>query len=505
MPGYFATPHLLAALAAGLLAALLLGRAGTRRGDGRGLGSVLLFAVASLAFWLVDGPLDRPSPWHGLTAALWWLLLVQVLLRLLDSLVWERHLAGRAGRPFPRLLLDVFNVVVLVVVALLALDHYFPGQLKTVLVTSTIASAAIGLALQDVLRGVVAGLVLQAESPFALGDWVQISGHEGRVVQLNWRTASVLTRENNLVVIGNDKITGEDIVNFSRPDPRHAYDVFVGLGYECPPEQVKAVLLAAAGGVEGIAPDPAPRAFVMSYDDFSVGYRLRYWIADPEVAPRVRDRVLGRFWYGLRRAGMTIPFPIRDVNLRAVPEDAEARRRGAEREEAAAVLRPLALLAPLDDAQIDILAAGARRQDFASGEVLLRQGEPGDSLLVIRRGRLGIAARGADGGMVPVAERSAGEIVGEMSLLTGEPRSATVTALEESEIVEVGKALFAQVLLADPAIAEALSIILAHRVLEQKARVSAAGSAVSAASAAPGLRDELLGRIRRFFGMAEGG
>ncbi|MBK7781525.1 MAG: mechanosensitive ion channel [Ardenticatenia bacterium] len=504
MPATFGSPQLLAALAAALLVALLMGRAGARALTRRGMGTVLLFAAASLGFWLVDGPLGRPGTWHGLAAAFWWLALIQMLLRLLDAVVWERHLARRSGRAFPRLLVDVFNVAVLVVVALLALDHYFPGQLKTVLVTSTIASAAIGLALQDVLRGVVAGLVLQAESPFSLGDWVQISGHEGRVEQLNWRTATLRTRENNLVVIGNDKITGEDIVNFSRPDPRHAQDVFVGLGYECPPEQVKAVLLTAAGEVVEVVADPAPRAFTMSYDDFSIGYRLRYWITDPEAAPRIRDRIMSRFWYGLRRAGMAIPFPIRDVNLRAVPPDADERRRDAEREDIAAVLRPLALLAPLSDDQIDVLAAGARRQVHAPGEILLREGAPGDSLLVISRGRLGVAVGGPDGRVVPVTERGPGEIVGEMSLLTGEPRTATVSALAETETIDVGKHLFAQVLLADPAIAEGLSVILVRRVLEQKARVSEAGSNPEAPVSEHGLRRELQGRIRRFFGMAEG-
>jgi len=501
MPPSFGTPQLLAALAGALLLALLMGRTGPRRS----IAPVLLFGVASLGFWLVDGPLAGPAPWHGLAAALWWLTLVQVALRLVDALVWERHLARRAGRPFPRLLVDVFHVVVLVVAALMALDHYFPGQLKTVLVTSTIASAAIGLALQDVLRGVVAGLVLQTESPFALGDWVQISGHEGRIEQLNWRTATLRTRENNLVVISNDKITGEDIVNFSRPDPRHAHDVLVGLPYDCPPEQVKAVLLAAADGTEGVVPDPEPRVFAASFDESAVGYRLRYWIEDPEAAPRVRDRVTSRVWYGLRRAGMTIPFPIRDVNLRTVPEDAQERRRAAERAELAAVLRPLALLAPLSDAQIDVLAEGSYGQSHAPGELLLREGEPGDSLLVIRRGRLGITARGPDGQAVTVAERLPGDMVGEMSLLTGAPRSATVTALDETQTVVVGKEPFARVLLADPAIAEALSTLLVRRVLEQRDRVSAAQGAAEAAPTEQGLRADLLGRIRRFFGMAEGG
>lgn len=503
MSPYFLTPQLLASLAVAVLMAFTLGRllpAGLRRG---GLVSVSLFSLASLGFWLVDGPLGHPKPWHGLAAAFWWLCLTQLVLRLLDGLVWERHLAHRPGRPFPRLLADVAHVVALAVVALLALDHYFPGQLRTVLVTSTIASAAIGLALQDVLRGVVAGLVLQAEAPFTLGDWVQIAGHEGRVEQLNWRTASLRTRENNLVVISNDKITGEDIVNFSRPDPLHAQDVFVGLGYDCPPEAVKAVLLAAVAGTEGIAPEPAPRAFTTSYDDFSIGYRLRYWILDPEAAPRIRDRALSRFWYGLRRAGMVIPFPIRDVNLRAVPEDADERRQVLEREARLAALRPLALLAPLSDAQVAELAAGSRELAYAPGELLLQEGAAGDSLLVIRSGLLAVSVRDAAGQILTVAERGPGEIVGEMSLLTGEPRSATVRALTEARVLELDKAAFAGVLLGDPSIAEALSTILVRRVLEQKSRLEAAQNQPVAPSAEQGLRQELLGRMRRFFGMAD--
>ncbi len=499
---YFTTPQLLTSLAVAAALAGLLGRLLPPARRRRSLLSVVLFGLASLGFWLVDGPLGHPAPWHGLAAAFWWLSLVQLVLRLVDGLVWERHLAHRPGRPFPRLLMDVFQVLALAVVALVALDHYFPGQLRTVLVTSTIASAAIGLALQDVLRGVVAGLVLQTEAPFALGDWVQIAGHEGRVEQLNWRTASLRTRENNLVVISNDKITGEDIVNFSRPDPRHAQDVFVGLGYEYPPEAVKAVLLASVDGLEGIVPEPAPRAFTTSYDDFSIAYRLRYWIEDPEVAPRIRERVLSRYWYGLRRAGMVVPFPIRDVNLRPVPEDAEARREVRQRAERQAALRPLALLAPLSDAQVAELAGGARELSYAPNEVLLREGAAGDSLLVILSGRLAVSARDAAGRDQLVAERGPGEIVGEMSLLTGEPRSATLRALGETRVLELDKDVFAGVLLADPAIAEALSTILVRRVMEQKSRLQAVQDQAGAPIAEQGLRQEFLGRIRRFFGMA---
>jgi CRP-like cAMP-binding protein len=300
------------------------------------------------------------------------------------------------------------------------------------------------------------------------------------------------------VLITNSNVATKEIINYARPTPIQAYDAFVGVVYDQPPGRVKAVLRAAVAGATGVVDDPAPKVYVDEYGDFAIRYRVRFWMSDYGRLPEVNDAVLTRLWYALRREGMRIPFPIRDVRLRSVPDDEPARQQAAEQEHIRAALRALPLLAPLDDSQLTALAAGSRRQQFTAGEHLFRQGEAGDSLMLITRGRARVLATGDHGLAVPVASRTAGDVLGEMSLLTGEPRSATVVADDETEVIVVDHDTFAGVLAADPTIVQALGALLAARTEET---AEAREAVPDAATVSPRDQADLLDRIYRFFGL----
>lgn len=503
--------QLLLGLLAGLLATLLLWRWRGSRPGRRAIASIWLALAATWLYrvvvvtpLLVPAGEARPPVFEtfaNLVTAAWVMLTVNAGVQVLDLLLWELVFSRRGLPPrVPRLILDVFNLLVLIVALLSVLNQVFGVDLTTLLVTSTVASAVIGLALQDVLRNVIAGLALQMESPFGLGDWIEVAGHEGCVMQMNWRTVTIRTRQQANIILTNGKVASEDLINHSRPDPVQGIDAYVGVAYPHPPGEVAAALAEAVRGTEGVLDTPAPRVYVQGYQDFSIEYRIRYWVRDYARLHIIRGNLMIRLWYGLRRAGFGIPFPIRDVNLRQVPEDAEARRMATQRESMAASLRPLALFAALDDSQIERLAANASLRRYTASELLFREAEPGDSLFVIRSGQIRVEIEQPDGSRLTVARRGPGEIFGEMSLLTGAPRSATVVADTELEVVVVDKAAFAGLLLADPAIAEGLSAILAERQAETEARVAEAAG--RPATPPLGRREEILGHIRAFFGLS---
>src|SRR5262249_36996108 len=159
----------------------------------------------------------------------------------------------------------------------------------------------------------------------------------------------------------------------------------------------------------------------------------RYWINDYARAEQIRDAALSRTWYGLRRAGLSIPYPTREVTVRTLAEDHEGRVQEQLRREVFAELRQMPLFAPLNDAEIEQLGRGAVPRRCTTGEALVRQGEAGDSLFVIKAGRVRVDVRRANGQALTVATRGPTEFFGEMSLLTGEPRSASVIAETETE------------------------------------------------------------------------
>lgn len=448
-----------------------------------------------------DGSTPSASPLQNIVTAVWLMLWVNVGIQVLDLVLWEFLLVRRHKTPpISRLVVDITNVVVLVVAGLVVLSYVFAQDLTALLVTSTVVSAVIGLSLQDVLRNVVAGIALQIEAPFSLGDWVKVAGFEGQIMQMNWRTVTLRTRENNDILITNGKIASEDIINWNRPARLQAIDAYVGVAYPHAPGEVKAVLAQAVAGAAGVQADPEVLVYTDAYGDFAINYRIRYWITDYEQVRDIQDAVMTRIWYALGRAGMTIPFPIRDVNLRTVPEDAATRADATRRRVVIETLQPIEVFTPLSHAQLAEVAEHADLRRYTAGEALMRQGEPGDSLYVVHAGRVRIDVSDAAGRTVTVASRGPGEVFGEMSLLTGEPRSASVIAETETEVVTVGKAAFADILLADPAIADRISTQLTVRADETGARLAEADVEVAAGK---GRRDEMVSRIRAFFGLGE--
>jgi small-conductance mechanosensitive channel/CRP-like cAMP-binding protein len=426
------------------------------------------------------------------------LVAIWAALKVAEVVVWQSFIRRR-GRPLPRLLWDLVAVAVMIVAVLRVLSVDFGVDLQPILVTSTVISVVVGLALQDTLRNLIAGIALQLDPPFSIGEWVTLGEHEGEVVEFNWRTLAIRTRENNIVVLPNGTVASTEIINYGRPDLVSAFDVFVGVAYGHPPGEVKPVLAEAVRGAEGVSTRREPGIFVHEFQDFAVLYRMRVWIEDWSRKPQVKDAVLRRVWYQLRRAGFGIPFPIRDVNLRTVPEDAPLLERLDREETMRDGLRPLSLLASLRDDQIADLASASRLARFTAGEALFHQGEPGDSLYVLLSGGVRVDVTDGDGTpVVTVAHRGGGDFIGEMSLLTGEPRSATLVAEAETDAVIVPAGAVAQILAEDPEVLHNLSAALAERVLERDVQLA---EVANRAEAQASLKAQLLERMRRFFGV----
>jgi CRP-like cAMP-binding protein len=325
-----------------------------------------------------------------------------------------------------------------------------------------------------------------------------VGEEEGVIVQMNWRTVAIRTRSHSEIIYPNSVITKESVTSFSAYSP-FMVRLPVGLGYSHPPARVKDVLLAAVTQ-SGVALDrPAPQVYLKSFDDFSIAYEVRFWMDDYSRRLSAQDEVNTRIWYALKRAGMEIPFPIRDVNVRMVPEDIEQRRTDSAREEVFAALRAVPLFEGLSDEQIRMVAAGSSMLGFCDGEYLVRQGEQGDSMFIVRRGDLRVEVAMPSGGVTQVALLGPGDFFGEMSLLTGEPRSASILARGEVEVVMLTKSEFASTVATDVKALERLSEALARRVAQIAERTAV--SASDARQQSPRTRSDLLGRIRGFFGI----
>ncbi len=495
--------RLLLAPLLGLVAAAIVGVL-------RGFGSVRRLRVwavmaglstgAYMAVW-GTGIRHEEGALQGLSA-LMLLTATAALLRLVDLIFWDWFLSKRRHVTVPRLAVDLFKLLAIVGVAIAILKYDFGMELSGLLVTSTVVSAVIGLAIQDMLANVAAGLGVQLEKPFSVGDWLLIGPHEGFVTQLNWRSLTLRTRDRHEVIVPNATVARTEVINFSRPSSLQRAHVHVGVAYKHPPGIVKEALARAAASCPEVQTDPPVEILVRSFDESAVHYDVRFWITDFSRLLQITDDVSSRVWYELNRNNLSIPFPQRDVTLRTASDEQEMRAAEVRRREIFSVLRPLPVFKPLSDEQIETLVSAAALQVFMRGETLVYQGDRGESLFVIRSGTVRIDKSLGEGPTTTIATMGSGDFFGEMSLLTGEPRTASIIAETETEVVVVSKEAFAPVLTADTGILVGLSAALedrARNTAERLADLPAGGGPMKAQPQT----SALLRRIGRFFGLDE--
>ncbi len=480
--------------------AYVLLRRGSKRFRPRLLYHLWALSAAALA-GTIDGPFRDANAvaWQALAGSAA-VLSTLIFFALFEALVLVRPWDARRGAFIPKLARDLIRVLLLAGAALAVTRFVFHHPLD-VTITSATSLAVVGLALQDILKNVFAGMSLQMERPFRTGDWLMLESRGlAQVLDVSWRSTRLRTTEGVEIFEPNSMLAAERLVNYGSGREPVAFSFTFGLPYETPPATAKAALLEAARSAPGVAESPEPEAFVDAFGDSAINYRLRVWTLQIQSATRFRDSVQSRVWYHLQRRGIPVPFPTRTVQMHESTREGELLA-AADRARSADLLSGLALFKDLPRDVAERLAAAARRQVFDDGERLVREGDSGDSLFVLERGRVQVTKEAATVGTtyVVLARLKAGDFFGEMSLLTGAPRSATISAEGSCEVLVLDRDAVAPVLAADPTIAETLSRSLAAR--------SAATEAKLEDRRGRG-RDEqpevnLLHRIRAFFSLPD--
>ncbi|MEA3187364.1 MAG: hypothetical protein QOD99_1194 [Chthoniobacter sp.] len=422
----------------------------------------IVFAIYLPLRFLGLGPLGTFDPERHLRAALL-LLGVIFALSLIRRYLWEIYFERRRGFAIPKFVSDVFALVVFLVALTMVLGGVYGQEVTGIILPSTVVVGIIGWAMQDLLGNIISGISLQLGKPFKHGDWLIIDQHQAEVIEVNWRSTRLRTNDDIYLDIPNNQIVRNTIINLSYPTKSHAMRLRVGVDYSAAPNVVKQVLLRAAREAAGVLPSPQPKVFLIDFGDSAVVYEIKYSIENHALYNDITDGIRTNIWYGLNRAKIKIPFPIRTLQI-----DRSARQVTAELPEN---VRALVCRQPffqcLDAAQTDRLLRAANICRFGRNEKIITQDAEGDSMFLLAQGTAGVHV-GRDGEIAQVATLNAGDYFGEMSLLTGEKRSATVIATTDCDVLEIEKAVFAEVLQESPALLQSLSEMLAQRRMENE-------------------------------------
>ena len=440
---------------------------------------VLVAVVIAIDLALAAPSLVRPDT-RPLAVSVAQLVFALALIHFLVLVMVNPLREDRIPERFPTIVQDVIVFSLFMLVATLVMDEKF-------LTTSAVGAVVAGLALQDTLGNLVSGLAIQVEKPFQLGHWISMGEWEGEVVEITWRAVKVRTRQGNQVIIPNSELSKSALVNYSEPAAPTRVHIDIGTSYDDPPNRVKAAILEVLDHDSLVLKAPAPMVHLMEFAGSSINYRAHFWIERYPMDEIVRDRVRSALYYMLKRRGVSIPYPIQVEYSAELPPpgpDAAAQRR------AAATLAGTDLFGLLADAERDLLVAGAPMLTFGAGEAIVRQGDEGRSAYVVCRGRVRVSL---DTGDTELAVLETGAYFGEMSLLTGEPRTATVRAIVDCEVLEVTDDQFRRFVMQRPSMVDRIGMVVSERRAGiARARSSAAHTPVDETT------QSFVQRIRRF-------
>ena len=404
----------------------------------------------------------------------------------------------------PRILPDVLFVLVLLVYAIYRM-HVDGVNPLSIVTTSTVLVGAIGLSMQQTLNNLWGGVALQLDNTCRIGDWVRIDNVIGQIIDIRWRYLSVATNSGETVIIPNSTLMGGRVTVLARRgDMRISWrrELEFRVSYKTPPSRVIATVQTALERAEmaNVAKTPALEVICRDFADSGVTYVVLYWLTDLRLDQQTDSNVRVHVYAAISRENLEIPFP-----HRVLIDGGELVQRGAGSEALAkrfATLSGIELFAPMTPDERKALAAELNDCVYVRNDMISRRGEAADSLYVLAQGRVAIYGEAdASQNRPRLATLEAPSYFGEMGLLTGQARTATVIAESDVLCYRLDKSGFDAILRARPELADGFAKVVARRQAENDATLQAA-DADSRARMAVSRASELVRRIRHFFDIA---
>lgn len=387
------------------------------------------------------------------------LLTATIFIKSLEVFFWEKLKTEKKIVSVPTLLKQGINVIIYTATLFFVLKTVFDISITGLLTATGAMGVVIGLSLKEIITDVFSGLVIAFDRSVKMGDYVRVEGRTftekvGCITEMNWRTVHVTTPENVLVIVPNTFITNNVITNLSLPSEQKEFEIIFTFDFDVSSERILRVLNAALYQTGEILQDPEPKTRISRVTGTGVEYKVKYWIVPSKIGPgKARNFVINNVLYNLAQAGVSLAYPKSDVFHSELPV-----RNMDIKEDRVGLLRKIELFSVLSNQEITELAAGLSPRPVKKNEFIVKSGETGSSMYILVEGLLNVYILDSRNNTeIKVAQLKPGSYFGEMSLLTGEPRSASIMAFCDSYLFEIPKENIDRLLRGEPEIAISMS------------------------------------------------
>src|SRR5688572_1161422 len=466
------------------------------------------FLLTQFGFHVVDGRLvtadGQAAPmmaqtWYDLWANVFnifeivlWMALVIAIVRFLGMLIFATTMRKSGQHEIASLVRTVLSIIIYIVAFFMIFQSQYPSvQLAPLFTGSAIIGIVVGLALQDTLGNLFSGIALQADRPFQVGDVISITNQGTGVVEaVSWRGVKIRTFQSKLLVISNS-VLGKETIEVAPRDNLNARLVYFNTEYSVSPTKTAQLIREAVRHVENVSNKVRPIVRIRNLGADGIDWEIKYWVEDYTKYNDTDALIRQRIWYALRRENIEFAYPTRTIHMVPKPEPVPVE---AVTDKASECLTHVPVFAPPSEEEISRLAPASVKRTFAPGEPIVRKGQEGRSMFVIGRGNVNVQIPGKDGHQV-IDRLTTNDFFGEMSLLTGEPRSATVVADDEVDVLEIRKGALKPIFESNPELME--SVV---EIIEERKQLLAANIHITE-DGKPEPGPGVLSSIRRFFGI----
>ena len=390
-----------------------------------------------------------------------WMAIVIAIVRFVAFMLMRAAARRSAQAEVSSLLKTVFSIIVYIIAFFVIFQTQFPDVPLTGIFTgSTILGIVVGLALQDTLGNLFAGIAIQADQSFQVGDVIAITGRGAGVIEgVSWRGVKIRTFQNKLLVISNT-VLGKETFEVAPKHNLNARLVYFSSNYDSSPANTAHLVREAIRQCENVSPKMRPIVRIRDLGPNGIDWEVKYWLNDYSKYNDSDAMVRERIWYAFQREKLHFPYPTRTLHIEEkIPEiDVEATISLASER-----LKRVPIFDPLSEEELEKLAKASKSRIYAPGEPIVRLGGEGNSMFVINSGSVSVEVI-ENGNKKVVNELSENDFFGEMSLLTGQPRTANVIATVETEVLQIRKNALKPILESNPVLVQSITEIIDERL-----------------------------------------